>query len=118
VPPARHPFDRSSSWPTWPRPNRQRVALGSRLAQTPSYALLKAPQLEVIRVVLPAGRTMPGHQVAGEITVQCLEGVIDFEIAGQSQRMRQGDFLHLAGGVAHQLTGVEDASALVTICLA
>ena len=94
------------------------LPLGSRLAQTPSYALLKAPQLEVIRMVLPAGKTMPGHQVAGEITVQCLEGVIDFEIAGQSQRMRQGDFLHLAGGVAHQLTGVEDASALVTICLA
>ena len=94
------------------------LPLGSKLAQTPSYALLKAPQFEVIRMVLPAGKTMPGHQVAGEITVQCLEGVIDIEIAGQSQRMRQGDFLHLAGGVAHRLTALQDASALVTICLA
>ena len=93
------------------------LPLGSALAQTPSYALLKAPQLEVIRVVLPAGRAMPGHQVAGEITVQCLEGVIDFEIAGETRRMRQGGFLHLDGGVPHRLTALEDASALVTICL-
>ena len=93
------------------------LPLGSKLAQTPSYALLKAPQLEVIRVVLSAGKTMPGHQVAGEITVQCLEGVVDFRLGREVRHMRAGDFLHLPGGAPHELTAVEDASLLVTICL-
>lgn len=93
------------------------LPLGDKLAQTPSYALLKAPQLEVMRLVLLAGKTMPGHQVSGEITVQCLEGVVDFRIGDTIQRMHPGDFLHLPGGEPHELTAVRDASLLVTICL-
>ena len=93
------------------------LPLGNKLSQTPSHALLKAPQLEVIRVVLPTGKSMPGHQVAGEITVQCLEGVVDFQFGGEVRRMRTGDFLHLGGGIAHQLTALENASLLLTICL-
>ncbi|MCZ2292603.1 MAG: cupin domain-containing protein [Burkholderiales bacterium] len=93
------------------------LPLGDKLAQTPSHALLKAPQLEVMRLVLLAGRTLPGHQVAGEITLQCLEGAIDFRFGTELRRMRAGDFLHLPGGVAHELVGVEDASLLLTVCL-
>ena len=93
------------------------LPLGEQLTKTPSYALLKAPQLEVIRVVLLAGKTMPGHQVAGEITVQCLEGVVDFRLGSEVRLMRAGDFLHLSGGAPHELTALEDASLLVTICL-
>lgn len=93
------------------------LPLGGKLAHTPSYALLKAPQLEVMRLVLLAGKTMPGHQVAGEITVQCLEGVVNFRIGATVRRLRAGDFLHLRGGEPHELTAVEDASLLVTVCL-
>ena len=91
--------------------------LGSSLAQTPSYALLKASQLEVIRVVLLAGKRMPEHLVQGEITVQCLEGVIDFRAGADTHQMRAGDFMHLDGSVPHALSAQEDASVLVTICL-
>lgn len=93
------------------------LPLGSSLTKTPSYALLKAAQLEVIRVVLMAGKSMPEHQVQGEITVQCLEGVAEFRAGTEMHRMRAGDFLHLDGGVPHALTAREDASLLVTICL-
>ncbi len=91
--------------------------LGDALSRTPTHALLKAPQLEVIRLVLLAGKTVPGHVVNGEITVQCLEGVVDFHVGQTVHRLRAGDFLHLNGGQPHQLSGVEDASLLVTICL-
>ncbi|MBK6613367.1 cupin domain-containing protein [Ottowia sp.] len=93
------------------------LPLGAQLASTPSHALLKAAQLEVMRVVLRAGKAMPEHRVAGEITVQCLEGVVDFRAGADVHRLRAGDFLHLAGGVPHELTAREDASLLVTICL-
>lgn len=93
------------------------LPLGSLLARTPSHALLKAPQLEVIRLVLPAGKSMPGHQVPGEITVQCIEGVIDFQFGSETRRMEPGSFLHLPGGTPHRLTALEDASLLLTICL-
>jgi quercetin dioxygenase-like cupin family protein len=93
------------------------LPLGDKLPQTPSYALLKAPQLEVMRIVLLAGKTLPGHQVPGEITIQCLEGVVDLRIGETMQRMHRGDFLHLPGGEPHELTAVENASLLVTICL-
>ena len=88
-----------------------------KLPSAQSYALFKSAQLEVMRVVLPAGKAFPPHRVAGEITVQCLEGRIDFSVDGASQELRAGQLLHLAGGVLHGLVGLEDSSALVTIVL-
>lgn len=93
------------------------LPLGPRLAGTPSRALLKSAQFEVLRLVLRAGETLPSHQVPGEITVQCLEGVVDFKAGAATHRMAIGDFLHLDGHVPHEIKGVEDASLLVTICL-
>ncbi len=87
------------------------------LPSAKSFALFKSGQLEVMRIVLPAGKAFPPHRVAGEITVQCLDGHIDFSVDGVSQDLRQGQLLHLAGGVLHGLVGVEDSSALVTIVL-
>ncbi|MDE2427682.1 MAG: cupin domain-containing protein [Burkholderiales bacterium] len=80
-------------------------------------ALFKARDLEVMRLMLPAGKILPEHQVAGEITVQCLRGAVDFVCNRQSQRLNAGELLYLDGGVAHGLVGVEDAVLLVTIVL-
>lgn len=82
-----------------------------------SVALFKSEQMEVIRLRLPLGRTMPMHQVAGEITVQCLEGVLDFETPEGVQRLHAGQLLFLRGGVPHSLLAVEDTSVLLTIAL-
>lgn len=91
---------------------------GDRLVSARTTALLKARQLEVVRVVLPAGKAMREHAVAGEITLQCLEGQVDFTTPRSTQRLSAGDFLHLAGGVPHGLLARTDASLLLTICLA
>ena len=42
--------------------------LGARLADTVTTAVLKAGQLEVMRVVLPVGKSMKEHQTPGEAT--------------------------------------------------
>jgi quercetin dioxygenase-like cupin family protein len=70
-----------------------------------------------MRVVLPKGKSMPPHKVAGDITVQCLEGSIRFNSDGKDQVLAVGDMLYLAGGVVHSLTAVEAACALVHIVL-
>lgn len=63
---------------------------GETLHQARTVALFKTTQLEVIRLVLPAGRKVPPHQVPGQITVQCLEGSICFEVDGKSILMEAG----------------------------
>ena len=83
-----------------------------------SFALFKSGQLEVMRVVLPAGKAFPPHRVAGEITVQCLEGRIDFSVDGVSQELRAGQLLHLEGGVLHGLVGLEDGRRWSPSCSA
>ena len=91
---------------------------GAQIAQHQTTALLKARQLEVIRLVLHAGKRLPQHAVAGEITVQCLEGCVDFTTTVKTHRMRAGDWIHLEGGEPHALEAVESSSLLLTICLA
>jgi quercetin dioxygenase-like cupin family protein len=91
--------------------------LRAQLRSSRTAALLKAQQLEVVRLVLPAGKALPEHAAPGEITVQCIEGCIEFTTPSGAQRMRAGDFIHLHAGVPHALSAIDDASLLLTICL-
>ena len=91
--------------------------LGEHLPEATSIAIFKARQLEVIRVVLPAGKSMKEHQTPGEATVQCIEGVVAFSSEQGIQQLHPGDFVHLAPRALHSLKALEDASLLVTLCL-
>jgi quercetin dioxygenase-like cupin family protein len=91
--------------------------LEDKLPEARTVALFKSDELEVMRLIVPAGKTVPSHQVKGEITVQCLEGEVAFTAGGQTQVMKAGQLLWLAGGVPHGLTAVRDASLLVTLHL-
>lgn len=92
--------------------------LGSAIGSETTAAVLKARQLEVVRVVMPAGRELPEHSVAGEITVHVLEGELELAIPEGKRRLGAGDFIHLAGGTPHAVRAVADSSAVLTICLA
>jgi quercetin dioxygenase-like cupin family protein len=89
----------------------------SNLDKAITKVLYKSKHLEVFRMVLPASKEMPAHHVMGEITVQCIEGQVEFTIAGTRQLMREGDLICLAGGSVHALKALEDSSVLVTISL-
>ena len=91
--------------------------LGAQLSQAASTAILKAGQLEVMRIVLLAGKSMPEHMTRGEATVQCIEGEVEFQGRNGTQRMQPGDFVHLEPRALRALTAVQDASLLVTLCL-
>jgi quercetin dioxygenase-like cupin family protein len=91
--------------------------LGSALETARSSTLYKTQHLEVFRMVLLAGKEIPEHQVLGELTVQCLEGSVEFSIGSTRDVMRSGDLKCLAGGIPHALRAIEDCSVLVTLLL-
>ncbi len=91
--------------------------LGSAITTARTATLYKTHHLEVFRVVLLAGKAIPEHDVVGELTVQCLEGSVEFSIGSTHDVMRSGDLKCLAGGVPHSLRAIEDSSLLVTLLL-
>lgn len=93
------------------------LPLGDKLEQTPTTAFFKDEHLEVMRIILPAGKRMPDHAVDGPITVQCIEGEVDISMEGTHRIIRAGDLVYLAAGVPHELTAIRNASLLVTVVL-
>jgi quercetin dioxygenase-like cupin family protein len=92
--------------------------LGDALRTTPTHALIKTGQLELMRIVLAAGHSLPPHRVAGEITVHCIEGSVWLRAEAGEHLLAAGDIVLLPGGDRHALDAIEDSSLLVTILLA
>jgi quercetin dioxygenase-like cupin family protein len=91
--------------------------LGPKLAGARSHALFKSADLEVIRLVLSAGEGLPPHAVAGEITLQCIEGRVAFDCAAGKRELGAGQMIHCAAEELHGLRAMADASLLLTIAL-
>ncbi len=91
--------------------------LGEALAHSITTTLVKTDWLELIRLVILAGNDIPVHQVAGEITIQCLEGRVAFTALGETCELTMGQILYLASNEPHSLRGIENSSVLVTYLL-
>lgn len=91
--------------------------LGAALGGRVTTAFFKSDQMELVHLVLPSGKGLREHSVSGEITLQCLEGLIDFTTPAVNRRLAPGQLIHLAAGEPHALFAVTDSTALLTICL-
>jgi quercetin dioxygenase-like cupin family protein len=91
--------------------------IGEHITAAISNALFKTEHLELMRLVLPTGKTMPEHAVPGELTIQCLEGVVELHAHQKTQVLLAGDLVYLAGGEPHALRARENASVLLTLLL-
>lgn len=80
-----------------------------------SVSLLKTPRLQLLRLVLAAGHTMPEHDVPGDITIHCLEGGVDVATPAKTCRLAAGHVVMLAGGEPHDVRATVDSVLLVTI---
>lgn len=94
------------------------LPLGEGLSGARTTAILKAEQLEVVRIVLLAGKHLKEHSAPGEITIQCLEGRIALRTPDARHVLQAGDFIHLRRDEPHALEAIEDSSALLTLCIA
>jgi len=93
------------------------LPLGRTLASAKTHALLRGSDVEVIRLVLPAGKAVEEHKAKGEIVVHCLEGCVAFTALGKTQTLGPGKLLYLPTGVPHKVKAIEDASLLLSILL-
>ena len=91
--------------------------LADTLASSKTRTLIKTPHVEVIRIILPAGKLIADHKAPGEIIVQCLEGRIAFKTMGQENELRAGDLLYLSPEEVHSVEATEDSSFLLTMVL-
>jgi quercetin dioxygenase-like cupin family protein len=82
-----------------------------------SHALFKSDRLEVMRLVLAAGQSMPMHRTAGESTIQCLAGRAEVSVGPIPRILGEGQLMYLASETDHAVTGLEDATLLVTLLL-
>ncbi len=89
--------------------------LANKFAESITKTLIMTPHVEVIRMVLPAGKVIEEHKAPGEIIVQCLEGDITFTTMGEPKTLRAGDMLFLEAGEPYALEASEDSSFLLTI---
>jgi quercetin dioxygenase-like cupin family protein len=92
-------------------------SLGSALASAQTKTLIRAEQVEVIRLIVPAGKEIAEHKAKGEIIVHCLEGRVAFAAFGKTQNLEAGNLLYLPTGEPHTVKGIENASLLLTILL-
>jgi len=91
--------------------------LGAGLATAKTSTLLKSDKIEIIRLVMVAGKVLAEHKARGEITVQCLEGRIAFTVLGQTHELAAGQLVYLPAGEPHSVQCLEDASFLLTLLL-
>lgn len=55
------------------------------------------------------GQTLPDHKAAHPITVQCLNGSLEFECGGERFPLKQGEIVHLRAHVPHAVYCPVDA---------
>lgn len=91
--------------------------LGSALADSRTTTVFKTRHVELVRVVMSAGKEISEHQAPGEIIVQCLEGKVAFSAMGKTEELQAGQLMYLAAEEAHAVRCIEDASFLLTILL-
>lgn len=89
--------------------------LGAKLTDTASIALMRTDDVEVMRLVLPKGKSIQEHQVPGEITLQCIEGTVEVQAQDKTQALQAGELLYLQGNTPYALYALENSSVLMTM---
>ena len=76
---------------------REQLGSGSRIART----LVKSGPLRAILIGLAPGGTLAPHSAEGPVTMQIIEGEVEFEADGRRWPLTAGSMLALDGGVEH-----------------
>ena len=80
--------------------------LGRAILSTNTKTLAKAEELQIVQLVLPAGKQIPEHKAKGVAVIHCLEGSVVFTALGKAQTLRAGELLYLPKGEAHAVKGI------------
>ena len=79
--------------------------------------LLKTDNLRVIFRSFSEGASLPTHKAPGPITVQVLEGQIEFTAGTRTTPVRKGEVLALESGVPHSVKALSNSAILITVAV-
>jgi quercetin dioxygenase-like cupin family protein len=79
--------------------------------------LLKTDSLRVMFRSLRAGTGLSTHKASGPITVQVLDGHIEFTAGVQTTPVRKGEVLALESGVPHSVKAISNSAILITVAV-
>lgn len=88
---------------------------GAAIREATTSVLVKSEGLDVIRLIVPSGKSIPSHKAKGTMTLQCIEGRISFEAFGRTTELAAGQMIWLPAEEQHAVLGLVDASLLLTI---
>ncbi len=91
---------------------------GNNFEEAISETLIRESHIEVFRFVLRAGKTTPEHTAAGAMTIQCIEGEVELDLAGDKRTLPALGLMYLSAGAAHTIKALADTTLLITILLA
>jgi quercetin dioxygenase-like cupin family protein len=77
--------------------------------------LLKEGPLRVTLIMLAPGGRIPTHRAGGAMTLQVLDGNIQFRAQGKDHRLVCGDMLVADGEVDHEVASEDGGTFLLTI---
>ncbi len=82
-----------------------------------TVVLIKTDNLRVVFRSLSEGSSLPTHKADGPITVQVLDGHIEFTAGSQTSPVPKGHVLGLRSGVPHSLRAVKKSAILITVAV-
>lgn len=86
-----------------------------RGAEVSSTTLVKNGTLRIVLMALRAGAKLSEHHADGRLSLQVLEGEIDFNAENAQYRLSRGMLASLEARVPHEVTAGSDAALLLTI---
>jgi quercetin dioxygenase-like cupin family protein len=77
--------------------------------------LFKSPTTKEVRIAFKAGQKMKEHQTPYPISVEMVDGELDFGVEGTVHHLKKGDLLYLDGAIPHDLHAITDAIVRLTL---
>ena len=77
--------------------------------------IAKTDEMELVRLVLPAGKEFADHKVSGPCVIHCISGEVECPAMGTTQALTSGQLLYLMPGEPHAVRAVADSVVLLTI---
>jgi len=91
--------------------------LGPLLSKSKTSTLVKTDDLEVLRLVMPAGKRIETHRAPGEAIIHCVEGHVELHLADGARSLLAGEMVYLPAAEPHSVTAEVDSALLVTLSL-